>query len=692
MGRTTTDAAADHPEGEAGHPVLALGVLVVSLSLALAGLVLTFVARPEWGINQWFWAVDTVDAVVYGVAAWLVLGRLRHPISWILAVTAVGGGLAAVGAQWTLVWFEHQDLPELGSLQLMQGLAWVPGTLALIVVLPWLVRGGRLGPLARLAVAAGGTLIAFTTFVRLTDPFTGYSAEPLSPVAIRNESWEDFISRSAPWENGILVALGLVATVALLARRRREPVEGRLGLAWLATAVAVLSISFLPLTLPAGWSAHLPLAFTPLLHLVSQAIYPAAILGVVLRQRLWGLDLAVRRTLTWWLLTSGLVVAYVSVVALLGELLPGDGGSTRVLATAAVAAGFQPARAWVQRGVDALVHGEATQPMQVVRQVGRTLGGASGPDDLLTGLLDGLVGSLRLGGARIESTDGRVAVEVGEVDGRAVVVPLVHQQTGVGRLWAQPRPNERLDGPSLRRIEEVAGPVVGATLVIALASQDLERSRARLAEARDEERRVLRRELHDGLGPALAGIGLGLQASRNLLERDPAAATDLLDALAVELDARVEEVRGLARGLLPPALEELGLAPALVELAERHRAAGLAVDLEVGDLPPLAPEVGSAVYGIVAEAVRNVDRHAAATRCRITADGGDGLVVVVADDGVGIGPDAVIGVGTRSMRERAEGIGGTVEVGPVDPRGTQVVVRVPVAGRPGGLGPGGHGA
>jgi signal transduction histidine kinase len=683
MGRTTTDTSSTSKGG--GHPAIALGVLVTSLALVATSLVLAAIAKPAWGIDQWFWAVDTVDCLVFGFAGWLVLARTRHTVAWILAVTAIGGGLAACGAQWTLVVAEHPDLPVLKGVQLLQSTAWVPGTLALIVILPWLLRD-RLTPVGGLAVAAGTALTAWTLFVRVTDPFAGGGGSPISPVAIRSESWEGFIARSAAWENALLVALGLVAAAAVLVRRQRSTTSvDRLGLAWLSAAVGAMAISFLPLALPDPWAAHLPLAFTPLVHIASQALFPVAVLGVVLQQRLWGLELAVRRTLTWWLLTSGLVIVYVTVVAVLGALLPGDDGFTRVLATALVAGGFQPARAWAQRGVDAAVHGDAAHPARVVRQVGRRLGQA-GDDDLLAGMTEGIVSSLRLGGARLEASgagataERRVVAAVGQVDDgspdRTVEVPLVHRGATVGALVVSPRANERLDGRSLVSLQEL-GPVVAASVALAAATEDLRASRARLAEARDEERRVLRRELHDGLGPALAGVGLGLQAGRNLLERDPAAAADLLDALAGELDLRVEEVRDLARGLLPPTLEEHGLAPALVELAERRRVGGLAVELELGALPALAPEVGTAVYAIVAEAVRNVDRHAGATTCRIAVDHVEGLRVVVSDDGVGIGPGAIPGVGTRSMRERAEGIGGTVSVRAAAPRGTEVEVRLP---------------
>jgi signal transduction histidine kinase len=502
----------------------------------------------------------------------------------------------------------------------------------------------------------------------------------MSPLAIESEGWAQFIVDAFQWENLALVVLGIVATIDVLRRRQRLAVADRRAMTWLAVAVAALSLSFVPLALPPSVSGHIPIAFVPLTHLVSQALFPAAVLGVVLRQRLWGLDLGVRRTLTWWLLTTGLVVAYIAVVSGLGAVFPGDDGIVRVVATAVVAAGFQPARAWVQRNVDALVHGDAGRPGQVVRQVSATFGSASDPDDLLVGVVAGLADSLRLGGAHIElptTTGGtRELALVGATHGHVVRIPLVLQQATVAQLVVASRPNERLDGRTLEVLEGLA-PIVASTVALALAAQDLRASRARLAEARDEERRVLRRELHDGLGPALAGIGLGLQAGRNLLERDPSATRDLLETLSGELDTRVEEVRGLARGLLPPALEELGLAPAIIELADRHRTTGLAIDVAIADLPPVPPVVATAVYGIVTEAVRNVHRHAAATTCRIEVADGDGLRIRVADDGTGIGPDAVIGVGTRSMQERAEGIGGHVVIRPNQPRGTEVLVTIP---------------
>ncbi|MCI4062068.1 hypothetical protein MRQ36_05610 [Micromonospora sp. R77] len=172
-------------------------------------------------------------------------------------------------------------------------------------------------------------------------------------------------------------------------------------------------------------------------------------------------------------------------------------------------------------------------------------------------------------------------------------------------------------------------------------------------------------------------MALGLQAARNLLTVDPEAAGQLLDRLRAETDQRVEHVRDLARGLLPPVLGERGLAPALHELAHRYATSGLAV--EVAAVPLALPEpVATALYGIVSEAVRNAQRHSGAVTCRVSVDRGpEGLVVRVVDDGRGVPAGTPAGVGMQSMRERAEGIGGGCLVGPGADGGTAVVVRVP---------------
>jgi signal transduction histidine kinase len=670
--------------GGGGHPTAAAAVLVACAALAAASTVVWALARPPWTFEQWFFVVDLADAVVYGVVAWVLLARSRHVVAWLLAVTAVGGGLAALGAGWTSLLVDHPDLPTLNRLQWLQNSAWVPGTLALIVIVPWLVRDEPLGRIPRIAVGAGVAVIGWMVVVRVTDPFPWPQGASLAPLPVRSAWWSTTIEDWFVPQIVAVCTLGAVATAGVVLRWRRLPDERRRGLGWLAVATGLMTASFVPLALPDAWASHLPLELTPVVHLLSQAFLPAALLVAILRQRMWRIDLAVSRGVLWSLLTAVVVLGSVLIAAAVRALVPTRPGLQQVVATAAVVACFIPVRTWLQLRVDRLVHGEAVEPARVARQVGRQLGAARDAADLVDGLTAGLVQSLRLGTAVIVDADGTELARAGgdAVPGRPETRELVHQRESAGRLEVTPRPGERFDARTLAALDELV-PVLAAAVHLAATTRALTESRARIAAARDEERRALRRELHDGLGPALAGVGLGLRAGRNLLERDPAAAAALLDQLAAELDARVEEVRGLARGLVPPALDELGLLPALQELAERYRVGGLDVAIEPGgDEPPwdltLDAVVAGAVFGIVSEAVRNVHRHAAATRCVVRLDAGDELVVRVVDDGIGLDPAAPAGVGLRSMRERAEGVGGTLEVAAIEPHGTAVEVRVPV--------------
>lgn len=674
----------DATSGGGGSPAAALAILIACGVLVVAGLGGWLATTPAWSFEQWFFVVDLADCLVYGLVAAVLVSRTRHPAAVILAVTAVGGGLAAVGFQWSELRAAHPDLPALDTLQWFQNSAWVPGTLALIVVLPWLVRDEPLGRAGRLAVVAGAVAVAWTYGTRLVDPFPWPEGDPLSPLGVRSTAWLDRVEAWFVPQMRLVVALGALAVADVVRRWTRLPDERRRGLGWLAVATALMTISFVPLALPADVAADLPGELTPVMHLASQIFLPAAVLVAVLRQRLWGVDLAVSRTVLWSLLTGAVVGANVTAAWVVGLAFPSHPGLAQGFATAVVVAGLLPARNWLQQRVDHLVRGEAAEPLRAVRQVGRQLGAAADAAELVDGLASGLVHSLRLGAATIDGPGGEVvaAAGAGAPSGVPTVRDLVHQQELVGCLRISARPGERLDAATLSSLDELV-PVLAAAVHLAATTRALAESRARIAGARDEERRALRRELHDGLGPAIAGVGLGLRAGRNLIERDPAAAAALLDQLAVELDARVEEVRDLARGLVPPALDELGLVPALDDLAERYRVGGLDVTVDAGGIGVLDGAVASAVHGIVAEAIRNVHRHAAASRCDVVLRAGDELVVTVTDDGIGV-PDGVVrGVGLTSMRERAEGVGGRLAVGPAPTRGTRVEVRIPVlAARP----------
>ena len=525
---------------------------------------------------------------------------------------------------------------------------------------------------------AGGVLSVVIVGFRFTDPFPWPMAEPVMPFAVKDEEWASTLLTIDERLTAVTVVLGALAAIDLARRRQQGSGDRRRGLGWLAIGVSLMTISFIPLAMPASWTDWLPEEFTPLVHLGSQLFFPAALLVAVLGQRLWGLRLAVNRTVAWSLLTAVLIVAYVALVGLSSLLVPGiDDDVERVVATALIAAAIGPVRRFVQRRVDHLVHGESREPIRVVDRVGRGIGRRDSPTELLGGVLDDLVSSLRLDGAAIvvaERSGSDRTASFGNTSGDdGLVLPLVLDEELIGSLSAWPRPGERLDGATQRALAALV-PTVAVAARLAATAEALSESRARIAVARDEERRALRRELHDGLGPALAGVGYGMQAARNLLATDPTAAGQLLDRLAGELDARIEEVRSLARELVPPVLVDEGLPAALEELAERHRLTGLRVELEIGKLPVLEPATASSLYGIVVEAVRNVIRHAGATSCRISigTDASGVLRLAVVDDGVGIAGDVASGVGLQSMQERADAIGAVLSVGRGAGGGTRV--------------------
>ena len=216
---------------------------------------------------------------------------------------------------------------------------------------------------------------------------------------------------------------------------------------------------------------------------------------------------------------------------------------------------------------------------------------------------------------------------------------------------------------------------------------DLRRSRERLVLAREEERRRLRRDLHDELAPTLAALGLSAATVGELIPTDPKGAAFANEKLQTVIRATVGDVRRLVYDLRPPALDELGLIEALRERASRYVAqeGGVRVTVEAPDeLPPLPAAVEVAAYRIVQEALTNVSRHARASECTVrlacTESPSRALTIEVTDNGVGLPETPEYGVGLHSMRERAAELGGECEIARSWPSGTRVFARLPLVG------------
>ena len=215
-----------------------------------------------------------------------------------------------------------------------------------------------------------------------------------------------------------------------------------------------------------------------------------------------------------------------------------------------------------------------------------------------------------------------------------------------------------------------------------MLSGDLARSREQLVTAREEERRRLYRELHDGLGPSLAALALQIETARDLAATDPAATGAILDRAGPRLRSTVDEVRTLGRGLRPPALDDLGLATALRELSDSFAAPGFTVSADLDDLDDLPAAVEVATYRIAAEALTTAARHSGGCSAQLLVRRREGtLTVSVVDDGCGCPPQPCgDGLGIASMRERALELGGTFGLYPhPSGRGTRAEATLPVA-------------
>ena len=403
----------------------------------------------------------------------------------------------------------------------------------------------------------------------------------------------------------------------------------------------------------------------------------------MLRSRLWEIDSIITRTLVYGLLTAIVVGVYVLVVGLLGTLLHASGNVLiSLLATGLVAVLFQPLRARLQRMVNRLVYGERDEPYAVLSRLLSRLEATLAPDRVLPTIVESVAQALKLPYAAITLKQGDAftpAATFGLPQDKLFTLPLVYQTETIGQLRLAPRaPGDAFTAADRRLLEDIARQAAVAVHAVRLTA-DLQRSRERLVTAREEERRRLRRDLHDGLGPQLASLTLKLETARNRLAHDPLADT-LLSDLAQRTQATVADIRRLVYALRPPALDELGLVSALHELTLQS-SDQISTHLEAPTcLPELPAAVEVAVYRIAQEALTNVVRHAQARHCtvRLTLDEPSGwLALSIQDDGCGLSSSRGVGVGLISMRERAEELGGTCMIQPVERGETCVLARLP---------------
>ena len=669
----------------------ACGVTAVLVALAVALLIVRG-AGPVAGYDspgtpELF--VGTALALAFAALGALVLAQRSAVMIGLLFCVA---GLTAALTLAAREWAARALLIDPGSLPGGEALAWVGswawvGTVPLAgAVITLLFPDGRLhSPRWRPALwfAAAALSGVCAGWALAEGPLEKFSAVE-NPVGLLPEGIKDI--------GGLLVIAVPLGLASLVSRYGAARDERRQQLRWIAAAACLFVVTMVVEFVVSWVDEGVELGW--LINLGTLGLVAAA--GVaVLRYRLYDLDLVVNRTLVYGALTAGVVGIYVATVAGLGELLDSSGIGVSLIATGLVAVAVQPLRLILQRRVDRLMYGDRDDPYRALSRLGERLGQALDPDAVLPAIVEAVADGLRLPYVAIElDQDGerKLVASHGEPrGGEPARLPLEYRGVAVGELIAAPRSaNEPLAPADLRLLADLARQAGVAAHAVAL-TRDLRRSRERLVAAREEERRRLRRDLHDGLGPTLAGIALEVESARALIERDPRAARDLLGRLKGEAQQTIADIRRIAHDLRPPALDELGLVAAVREQAARIGGAngsrpepgsGLRVDVEApAALPVLPAAVEVAAYRIALEALTNVSRHAGADRCHVRIEFNGGLELEVRDDGRGLPAGRRQGVGLTSMRERAEELGGALVVETSGTGGTVVRAHLPLGER-----------
>lgn len=601
--------------------------------------------------------------------ALVAAGRPRVAVGWLMLSVALLFAASGFAEAWVrygeapgramAVWFV--DRPSA---------ALVVCTLLTLLLLPdGRLPSPRWRPVVAATVAGQVVLVAAWALVRgpAAAPDSSWPAgvsELANPVGVLPASWGGSIA-GLDWLLQLSLLLCLPALVVRLRRARSEE-RARLVVVLLALGVFVTAV--------VGGRAVWPPA-ADLLDVTASLFLAAVLVSAVLKHRLDDVTVVVHHTFVYVTLALGIALLYVVVAGLVvaaGPELPPFG--TGVVAACAALAAL-PLRTRLQRGVDRLLHGDRRDPYAALSRLAEQTHRAPTLDELLPAVATSVATSLRVGWVRVEAF-GHAAEH-----GRAVAAgPVVRQalragDTQVGSVVVAPHAGRRLREDERRLLSELGRHAGIAVDAVRLAAQVAEHHRQVVA-AREEERRRLGRELHDELGPVVAGLSMQLGALRPLVRSDPATVVDRLARLEEAAAGALEGIRRVAHELRPPVLDQVGLDGAVRQLADSLGLALVEERVAHGSLPAA---VELAAYRIIAEALSNAARHSGSSHVRLSVQEGDGLLLIaVADDGAGIDPAARPGVGLAGMDERAEEVGGTVAVRRDERGGTTVTAVLPL--------------
>ncbi len=681
---------------------LAWSIVILYIILAAAGLILQRLA----GVAYTQTGIPVLAILVGLVGVWIVLGAViithhpQHPVGWLLCAGFLFASIDMFSAGYAVydTYISATSLPgaELALVWLKLIYLGPHGLIAFTLIILLFPDGRFTSPGWRwVAWTALGSLLLFLPLQAIEPGSVDPSILPgrNNPLEVSPALWSSL--KPFMWTAfAIMVLCYCGAFASLLVRLRYSRGDVRQQIKWLIFPAGLFGIFLLVFIIGM-------VAVDEAIVGISIALGQMAIAGMVIavsfaifKYRLYDIDIIINRTLVYGTLTACTIGLYVFVVGFLGNLFQlEDRTVIAFLATGLVAILFQPLRVRLQRGVNRLFYGQRDDPLGTLSQLGKRLEAAIAPEVVLFTMAETIGQTLRLPYVAISLRSGdefKVAAQSGDVLADVINIPLIYQGETVGQLIAGPRaPGESFNKEDIQLLANIAHQAGPAAYAVQL-TEDLRQSRVHLVTAQEEERRRIRRDLHDGLGPILASQGLKMAAVIQLMQDDPAQARRLLEEVVAKNESTVAEIRQLVYELRPPALDDLGLVAAI-----RDYASGLnngaqdplrlkaKVQIPASGLPALPAAVEVAAYRISTEALTNVAHHARAHHADVTftlnsVNRTRRLHLEIVDDGVGMLASRRSGIGFISMRERAEEVGGILLVESSPGQGTRVVADLPL--------------
>ncbi len=494
-----------------------------------------------------------------------------------------------------------------------------------------------------------------------------------------------------------------IGIYAQIRRYRSATLETRNQLKWTMLGMIIMVIGVM---LYYGVYAFSPSVFTvndslttitleavrQFIQLILAVILPITCFMIaIFRYRLWSADPVLNRVLVYSAFIGIISLIYFVSIVVIGLFVSTINFTVSIPVTLLILIIFQPLREKIQQIVDQLMFGDRSNPYTVLKQMDTQVVLNETTDRALFAIAEMLAQTLKVPCVSIilqyNDQERSVTAVYGHSSDRFRLsrFPMMFGQVSVGEIILYQDAGDRSFTPTERQLIEMVTRQTGLVVQTIQLNSDLQRSRQNIVAAREEERRRIRRDLHDGLGPTLAAHSLKIGRARTLIPKHPQTATEILSSVEADFAASLGEIRRLVEALRPPVLDQLGLVGSVREFIyplsdgnESHGTTNFILNV-TSEIPNLSAAIEVAAYRIITEAITNVLRHARATTCHVILGAGDWLELIISDDGAGLPVDIRHGVGLNSMRERVEEVGGSIQFSQAHPTGTQISVRLPLS-------------